>query len=155
MMQKYRLALAITWLTGGGLILLTMIIQTTLGHYGEDSKAAWDWLSPNLVPTMTLVLGITTLTKPGQTPERSDLRSLFMIAMGVSIFYLVALALPILLHPLVDSPSIEVLRTSTLWLGLLQGGASTVLGVFFTREAPAAPGKDTPAAADTTAPAGA
>ena len=139
-MQTYRLRLALTWATGGGIVFLTMILQTTLGHYGDDAQQAWAWLLPNLIPSLTLVLGVSAFTKPDNAELTPGIRSLFPICTALSIFYLVVLALPILIQPMVGGAPLPLLRQSNLWLGPLQGLVSTLLGVFFARErtAPAA-----------------
>ena len=136
-MQAYRLKLALTWLVGGALIFLVMVLQSMLGKYEGETQAAWEWLLTNIVPTLTLVLGITTLTKPGTQASPEGVRSLFYISLAASIFYLLLLALPILLQPLVSATPLPFLRQSNLWLGPLQGVVTTLLGVFFTRENPA------------------
>lgn len=137
-MQRYRLTLAITWLAGGGIVVLTVIMQATLGHYGSEAREAWAWLFPNLFPTLTLVLGITGLTKAGDVADPDATRKLFIIAMAASLFYLLVLAMPIFLQPFVAGDPVDALRQANLWLGPLQGVVSTLLGVFFTRESPKA-----------------
>lgn len=137
-MQRYRLILAVTWLVGGAVIVLTMIMQATLGHYGTQARDAWEWLFPNLFPTLTLVLGVTGFTKAGVAGKPDSTRMLFILSMGISIFYMLILAMPIFLQPFVAGDPVDALRQSNLWLGPVQGLASTLLGVFFTREKPAA-----------------
>jgi hypothetical protein len=133
-MQGYRLRLMLTWLVGGGVVLLIMILQTTFGHYGDDAQGAWQWLLPNLIPTLTLVMGVSAFTRPDPATTPSGIKSLFTICMAMSIFYLLVLVLPILLQPMVGGAPLPLLRQSNLWLGPLQGLASTLLGVFFARE---------------------
>ncbi|UAK24522.1 hypothetical protein [Sphingomonas nostoxanthinifaciens] len=133
-MQSYRLRLMLAWVVGGGLVLTVMILQTSLGHYGDDAEAAWQWLIPNLVPSLTLVLGVSAFTKPEPVDMPSGMKPLFLVCMAMSIFYLLVLALPILIQPMVGTAPLPLLHQSNLWLGPLQGLASSLLGVFFARE---------------------
>ena len=139
-MQRYRSILAMTWLVGGAIVVLTVIMQATLGHYGTAAREAWAWLFPNLFPTLTLVLGVTGLTKVGEVGNPDATQKLFLLAMGASIFYLLVLAIPIFAQPFVAGDPMDALRQASLWLGPLQGVASTLLGVFFARETPKSAG---------------
>ena len=135
-MQSYRTILMTTWLIGGSIIILLFIVQTQLGAFSGDEAKAWEWLSPNLFPTLTLVLGVTQLTKPGSAHVSKRRPPLFLPSLLTSILFLASLILSILLQPFTNKKPIEALYQANVWLGPLQGFVSSTLGVFFAREIP-------------------
>ena len=110
-MHRYRNILMLIWLVGGGAILLLFIAQTQIGAFDGQEDKAWQWLLPNLLPTLTLVLGVTRLTVAGRERRSGAWPSLFLPSLLTSLLFLAALLLSLLLLPFArKSPSTRCTR---------------------------------------------
>src|SRR5437764_1482076 len=68
--------LTVGWLGWGALILLMMAYLSTLPLFGDDMRAAWEWLIPHVLPTMALVAGMhVTGSNPASGPPVSGVGS--------------------------------------------------------------------------------
>jgi hypothetical protein len=134
-MQRNRVILTILWWTWG---LLLIVLQVVLSYqpaiFGDDASAAWEWLLPNLTPTLLLVGAVSYQQR--RKGRQADQRHLFGIAVAASIIYLLLLTIAVL-SVLFTTDPVAMLHKSNLWLGPLQGLTASLLGLFF-----AAPAKD-------------
>ena len=81
--------LASLWFVGGGILLLLVILQTLLGGYGDKSGDAFGWLLPNIVPTLSLIIGVLVSDALGKgLPGKEADRFLFRLSFGLSCAYL-------------------------------------------------------------------
>jgi hypothetical protein len=84
------------WLFGGGGLCFLVIIQTILGHYGEAGEV-WNWLLPNVMPTLSLIISVWIMDFSSEDEDTID-RFVFWFTFILSGSYLVMVALPILLQ---------------------------------------------------------
>jgi hypothetical protein len=127
--------LAVVWFSGGGFILLLVIIQSLMGKYEGKTDEAWSWLLPTLMPTLSLIIGVLAAgAKRENPPEETVTRFIFNLSFWLSFTYLLLVALTILVSPFTAEnvkESLELMHRSNLWLGPLQGLVGAALGVFF------------------------
>jgi hypothetical protein len=150
-LTKSKWMFASIWLVGAGLVFLILVVQSLVGRYGAQSEAAWAWYLPTVMPTLSLIIGVlasdfraaatamaatTGPTTTAATPDAKVLpvsaRGLLWLGVGLSVFYLLLVAVTILAQPfLQDVSPIELMHRSNLWLGPLQGLTAGVLAAFF------------------------
>lgn len=124
--------LASVWFIGSAFIFVVTVGQSLLGHFGSQAKEAWEWLLPNLLPTIGLIVAALSHSALDATQSSSLVRrNYYHLAMWLSVFYLVLLLASILVQPFTNSSPLEVARTSNLWLGPLQGIVASALGILF------------------------
>ena len=127
--------LAVVWFSGGGFILLLVIIQSLMGKYEGKTDEAWSWLLPSIMPTLSLIIGVLVAgAKRENQPEETVTRFVFNLSFWLSLTYLLLVALTILISPFIAKTveeALELMHRSNLWLGPLQGLVGAALGVFF------------------------
>lgn len=124
--------LATVWFLGGGVVFAILVIQTLNQHYGDQARDAWGWFLPTVMPILTLIVSATAVTK-AESQATVD-RSVFYISFGLSLFYLLLVIGTIayqIFTTLKPSEMIDLMKTSNLWLGPVQGLLGISLGVFF------------------------
>ncbi|HET9068972.1 MAG TPA: hypothetical protein VFN28_10030 [Amaricoccus sp.] len=127
---RYRLA--ILWLAGFFVLAGLLAIQHALGHYGEDADAAWGWLLPNVVPTLSLMVGVLVAAQRSKPPDRESVdRTFFRLSFLVSLAYLGFLLFTILVQPFATLAPLALMDGSKLYLGPFQGLATGMLAAFF------------------------
>ncbi|HWS77775.1 MAG TPA: hypothetical protein VN205_05290 [Thermomonas sp.] len=137
------------WLGGAGLVFMILVVQSLVGRYGSQSGDAWAWYLPTVMPTLSLIIGVlasdfraaataaaTAATMPATATDAKVLpvpaKGLLWLGVGLSVFYLLLVAVTILAQPfLQDVSPIELMHRSNLWLGPLQGLTAGVLAAFF------------------------
>lgn len=105
-----------------------------MGRYGEDGDLAWGWLLSALMPNLSMVVGVLAndvIADAADHKEALVKRASYVVAVGVSTFYLSTLALTILLMPLADASPMQYMLQSNVWIAPLQGLVGATLGVFF------------------------
>lgn len=127
---------ASVWLGGAGLVFMILVVQSLVGRYGSQSEDAWAWFLPTVMPTLSLIIGVLVSdfrsAKPDRQPLPVSARGLLWLGVGLSVFYLLLVAVTILAQPfLQDVSPIELMHRSNLWLGPLQGVTAGVLAAFF------------------------
>lgn len=129
-----RRRLAILWLGGAGVVFVLLFLQSVLGRYGENVAKAWGWFLPTVMPTLSLIIGVLAIaaTRKAAGDKEVD-RFFYRLAFGLSAFYLLLVALTLLLQPFLPFAPLELMQQSNLWLGPLQGLVSAALGIFFVK----------------------
>lgn len=150
-LTKSKWMFASIWLGGAGLVFLILVVQSLVGRYGSQSEDAWAWYLPTVMPTLSLIIGVlatdfrvaatanATAAASATTTTANDAkvlpvsaRGLLWLGVGLSVFYLLLVAVTILAQPfLQDVSPIELMHRSNLWLGPLQGLTAGVLAAFF------------------------
>lgn len=124
--------LATVWFLGGGVVFAILVVQTLTQHYGDQARDAWGWFLPTVMPILTLIVSATAVTK-AESQATVD-RAVFYISFGLSLFYLLLVIATIayqIFTTLKPSDMIDLMKTSNLWLGPVQGLLGISLGVFF------------------------
>lgn len=132
--EKCRRNLAIIWFFGGGALYLLLILQSAAGYYGENIREVWSWFLPNILPTLSLIIGSTfTFGNTRTTAKISRFAARFSCCLSVG--YLLTLGFTILLPPVIQlldififSNRLELLKSSNLWLAPFQGLVTAILG---------------------------
>ena len=130
--QKY---LGLLWFIFSGLLLVLMFLQTEFGHY-QDPGAAWSWLLPNLLPTLSLMIGVfvAEVVEHDRKADRKVARFVFLLAFGVSALYLVMILAILALQPWGPTDQLAAMKQDqSSWLTPLQGLATATLGAFFVK----------------------
>ncbi len=151
-LTKSKWMFASIWLGGAGLVFLILVVQSLVGRYGSQSEDAWAWYLPTVMPTLSLIIGVlatdfrvaatansNSTTPAATTPTTTDAkvlpvsaRGLLWLGVGLSVFYLLLVAVTILAQVFLQGVSpIELMHRSNLWLGPLQGLTAGVLAAFF------------------------
>jgi len=69
-MSSCKRALLLLWLfLGGGALLLLLFRAVIAGAYGQASEDVWAWFLPNIIPTLSLMIGVVVMDE-NQTRER-------------------------------------------------------------------------------------
>lgn len=129
--------LAAIWLVGAGCVFLLLVAQSLLGHYEPATQEVWGWFLPTVMPTLSLIVGVLVAdSRTGRSGGKQASRPMdglfFRLGAGMSVLYLLLVALSILIQPLLPQTSpLELMHRSSLWLGPLQGLTVATLGVFF------------------------
>ena len=133
-MVRCKRRLATVWFALGGVIFLLLVIQTVMGYYGQRATDAWGWFLPNVMPTLSLIVGVLVLDQMGGgVKTRTADAFLYRLALGLSCAYLLLILLSILVQPFAPLPPLELMQQSNLWLGPLQGLVAGTLGAFFIK----------------------
>lgn len=133
-MVRCKRRLATVWFVLGGVIFLLLVIQTVMGYYGQRATDAWGWFLPNVMPTLSLIVGVLVLDQMGGgVKTRTADAFLYRLALGLSCAYLLLILLSILVQPFAPLPPLELMQQSNLWLGPLQGLVAGALGAFFIK----------------------
>jgi hypothetical protein len=117
-------------------LFVILTLQSIFGRYGAELQSVWSWFLPNIVPNISLmigVLGASALTSQ-RGREKTVRRSFFNVARALSLFYLLLLLLTILLEPLTGTPALDLYASSNYWLSPLQGITSGAIGILFVAQ---------------------
>jgi hypothetical protein len=168
-LEKARWRLAAVWFIGAGIIAIILALQSLFDVYGSRVQEVFGWLLPNVVPTLSLMMGVfaaVALVQDAETDAMEVRTPFFWLALGLSTFHLICLLLVICVQPLLPSHTLsngepDTMRSfvvSNLFLGPLQGLVAAALGALFfsksARKADAAtPPQEQPGAATPITPA--
>ena len=143
-LKRAKRDLFLLWMSGGILLFIVLIAQSYGGHYEPKTREAWGWLLPLILPTLALIIGVVVAdAQTGKNQDADEAAAnvgpmVYWLGFGLSLFYLLLVALAILVQPMSQSSPMEVLQLSNLWLGPLQGLTAGVLAVFFRSSKPKA-----------------
>lgn len=138
-LEAVRNRLGTIWIASGILITLLVIIQSLLGHYQQHSQQVWEWLLPNLIPTLGMIISVLASTALVENASGTFVRmSFYRLSATLSVFYLCLILMSILIQPFVNvkiEDQLVSLRGTSLWLGPFQGLVGSSLGVLFASKA--------------------
>jgi hypothetical protein len=156
-LERARWKLAIVWFTGCGLLFLTLVLQSMGGAYGDNLQRVWGWALPNFLPTLALMVSVfaADALAPHRGRPLQVRRNFSTMATWLSAFYIGLLLLSVFAQPVVRSffverveealpERVEMLETSSLWLGPVQGLVVMVMGVLFFLKEDAPEGRVAP-----------
>lgn len=139
-LEDARWALGKTWFIGAGLIAALLIFQSLAGVYEGRVQAVWGWAVPNIMPTLSLMLGVFAAAALQENVESDSMRvrrPFFRLALGLSVFHLIVVAGTILAQPFLGTIAgaganpMTLFDMSNIWLGVLQGMVAAILGALF------------------------
>ncbi|MEI7694660.1 MAG: hypothetical protein WCI64_03290 [Chlorobium sp.] len=134
--QECKKRLLVVWLAGAGMLSLLLIAQSMQeeGPYLDRVSDAWGWFLPNVMPTLSLMVGVAVKEFTAVADDQRVVDSfLFNLSLWLSVGYFTLLMASISLQPLF-SPNVaplDFLKQSNLWLGPMQGIVTLALGAFF------------------------
>ena len=154
MLSVYRKRLIALWASGFIIPFILIVFQFGNGKYGPKFAEAFGWLSALTLPTILLMIGVMvanpstmpllpTSENPNETDEKAKEvanearnkeaheRFIFMLAMGVSLLYLVIVNLVFFLEPFASSKPQELMRDSKIFLAVFDSLISLLIGYFF------------------------
>ena len=142
--DQCKKSLASLWGVAFVMFFFLMLYETQAGPLGDQQQPAWGWIFQNLLPTLSLIVGVlgADATKPRSARRTVD-RFFFRIALGASAIYLATMMLTFVLSAVSffhdgegDSAwkPLEAMQNSAIYLGPLQGLTAAALGVFFTKQ---------------------
>jgi hypothetical protein len=130
-----RSRLATMWGIGSLLVVTIVVLQSSLGRFGDKTQDAWGWLLPTIMPTLIMIITVLSYTALDPVLSSSVVRrTFFRITMVLSSAYLGLVALTVLIGPFRGHDGAEMvslMQTSNLWLGPFQGLVASSLGVLF------------------------
>jgi hypothetical protein len=129
--EKAKKRLAILWFLLSGFIILLMIYLVN-GKLVDFSNKAWNWLLPNIFPTLTLILTVfvTDFQNSRNENGKQVKKFYFRLSFYLSLVYL-SIIIGILLSPIWGYNILKVIEGSNLYLGPIQGLVAASLGFFF------------------------
>ena len=134
-MEHLQSRLTMIWFIGAGLILFVMIGMSVGGQFGNQTQGVWEWLTPNIMPTLGAIVSTLTATALQQDlPDRQVRREFSTILQILSIFYLLHLLVFILGKQSFSMDTehwMALLHLSSFWLSILQAVMVPMLGVVF------------------------
>jgi len=157
-LERARWRLAVIWFPGAAILFVTLVLQSMGGAYGKDLQRVWGWALPNFLPTLALMVSVfaADALKPNAGKPLLVRRNFCTLSMWLSIFYLLMLLLTVFAQPFIrtyvgdtTTDRVEMLESSSIWLGPLQGVVVIALGVlFFMKEDAHVPGVPIPGQVD-------
>lgn len=126
------------WFIGFLLLFILMTIQTVSGNiYADKAKDAWEWLTPHLLPTIGLIIGvfIADWQNPDAGKKVKIKKFLVLITFILSLIHLTILFAVILIasNKQTTEETFIALKTANLPLGVIQGLVALTLGIFFKK----------------------
>lgn len=128
---KCQRRLAAVWLLGAGLLVSLMVAQSFGQKFGSHAEEAWGWLLALVSPILLLIIGVVAAEARKPRPKATVDRFAYKVSLGLSVFYLVLVALTPTVEPLTQLSPLETMRVSNLWLAPLHGLVGLALGAFF------------------------
>jgi hypothetical protein len=133
--QKKMCAL---WFIYSFVIILIFVTFTITNRFNVHTSDAWQWLLQQIVPVLTLMVGVFVNSSHNNSDTRKIKKFYFRLAIFLSLGYLVLLTLTILSIPFAykftSMSAYDFLKRCTVYLIPFLGIATASLGIFFTKE---------------------
>jgi hypothetical protein len=129
--KQARGIISFIWIAATAPLVILVGIQTALGKYGHEWDSVWSWLSPLIFPTLALVIAVWSLSD--NPVEKKAVRSLasFWGTVVLSVSYLFLIWGLILVEPFSEFGWANIMRSSGLYLGFIQGVVAAAIAKFF------------------------
>ncbi|TYC64198.1 hypothetical protein FMN50_01730 [Rhodobacterales bacterium] len=136
--DKAKWRLALLWFGVCGFLFFIVFLQTILDKYGQRSTEVWNWLLPNLMPVLTMMAGVIVSDMKAAPVTRFVQVPFYYFAGGLSCFYLLLIAVIILLGPVIEETAglliFDVIGRTGVFLGPMQGVVASAVGIFFLKK---------------------
>lgn len=128
------------WLVGFLVLFVLMTVETIGGTvFGTRSQEAWEWLTPNVLPTVGLIIGgfIADSQRPapleGAVNPAQNNSALVGITFVLSLLHLSILLFVIFVagNKTTIDETFHTLKSANLPLGAIQGLITLTIGIFF------------------------
>jgi hypothetical protein len=139
-LEDARWKLGKVWFFGSALIVIVLIAQSLAGVHEGRVQGVWGWALPNIMPTLSLMIGVFAGAALQEQTESDSMRvrqPFLRLAVGLSVFHLLAVTATIAAQPFLatllgsKADPMTLFDTSNLWLGPLQGMVAAVIGALF------------------------
>ncbi len=127
-------SLAIIWFVGFGIPFLILLLRTIRTDQRSQTDEMWNWFLPSVLPTLSLIIGVLVadLRKQPDLKKAAD-GSMFGFAFAMSLLYLAAVLITLVMSPLQPGAATDLLKRSHVYLGPTQGLTAGCLAAFFRR----------------------
>ena len=132
--QRARDVLSILWVMVSGPLVLFLIARSVSGYYGHEPEKIidlWSWVFQFLFPVLGIIVAAWSVGAVRSQKKSIHSMPVFWGALILSVFYLFALWLVVVLEPFSEAQWSAVFRNSGIYLGPVQGIVVTALGKFF------------------------
>ncbi len=137
-LDKVHSRLMILWSVGCGIPFLLLITQSLFSVYDSSVDKVWSWFLPNILPIIGIMISALASTAFDATSGTMVKKLLAVAATVLSIVYLGAISLTILIQPFTATSAesrIALMNQSNIWLGPMQGlVSSSIAALFVTKE---------------------
>ena len=109
-----------------------VFIQSLTGKYEQEVSEVWAWLLGNLIPCFTIISIATWTDSAISWHDQAGNRFRFLLALGLSVSYLLATLLMLLVEPFTSRGTFAMIDDTTLVFAVSQGFLiSAVAAVIF------------------------
>lgn len=145
-LERARSRISTLWFLSSGAILLLLFLQSFAGIFEAETangsavsftKEAWSWITPLLAPTLGLIVGNIVADRNTEKSQETVRLSFYRWMLWLSVFYLTPIALTVVVQVFYQgnpAKGIELMRTSSFLLALVQGLVIPVLAVAFAKK---------------------
>lgn len=126
--HKGRTRLFVLWVTSCTVLFLLLMVQSFGSAFRDEVLDVWAWFLPTVMPGLLLTVGLF-YSDPRGAGRVVDM-VVFRVAFWGSVVYLCSVSIPLLIHPFLVRP-VDVIQSSGVWLGTVQGGVVSAVTLFF------------------------
>jgi hypothetical protein len=138
------------WLIFSVIVFVIYLIQTLTGKFEGHVGEVWEWLIQNILPPLTLMIGVLISQLSAKPTMKEIDRFYFRMASGISLLLLILLLLSSVLVPFIHASQnsavlvteitpenqitiIDSFKYYNTFLIPIQGITTLVLGIFFAK----------------------
>jgi hypothetical protein len=131
--KKAQTKLVVLWSVGSLIIFSLWFFMTLATRFDNIISDAWGWLLPNILPTLSLILGVF-FYQLKNSPEDVKIEKIYLnLCFYISFFYFLIL-LMIILSYRSTTPILDYYRSFNIVLAPLQGIVGIPIGIFFFKK---------------------
>ncbi len=114
-------AVLVIWIAGAAVVASLVLSQVIAGKYGEDHAAVWGWYTGLFASPLGLVLAAAFASPSTRWKTAKASRFTLWTAILLSSLYALAALGLLMVEPLVEARSFELLDKTGLFFALFQG----------------------------------
>ena len=135
---KAQRRIASIWFILSFILFLLFVLFTFTNRFDENSVDAWQWLLQQLIPSLTLFIGVFVATYQKKLEDVKVNSFYYKLTYYLPIGYFFLMILTILAIPYavlnLNKTVYEYLQLSSTWLIPVLGLVTASLGIFFSME---------------------